>query len=129
MKSYPFFLDFATLFGQSASQNHKEGPQDNASRNRHIYRVFCTHLRNFYRTIAHIDNRLLNAGNLITEDQSILYIGLNIYFIEHRSTLDLLNGKHAIALVFQFGNALLRRGVIAPGHRKLGSECSLMDIF
>ena len=73
-------------------------PDDDASSGGNIKRMFRAILRNLQAAVAHIDNLLMYAFDLIAEDNGVFFVGLwiNLWVevAQHSRTMTLFYAKH-----------------------------------
>ena len=105
-----------------------EMPNDNAGRDGNVEGVLGAELGNLQAAVRGIDNLLMNAFNLIAEDNSIFLVRSGREVLQHRGAVGLLDREDLIALRLQLINSFQSRWIIVPGDAVLSPKGGLVDL-
>ena len=105
-----------------------EVPDDDACSDGNVEEVLGAELGNLQAAVRGIDNFLMNAFNLIAEDNSIFLVRSGREVLQHRGAVGLLDREDLIALRLQLINSFQSRWIIVPGDAVLSPKGGLVDL-
>ena len=103
-------------------------PNDDASRDGNVEGVLGAELGNLQAAVGGIDNLLMNAFNLIAEDNSVFLVRSGREVLQHRGAVGLFDGEDLIVLRLQLINSFQSRWIIVPGDAVLSPKGGLVDL-
>jgi len=104
-------------------------PKDDSGAYRHIEGVFGAKLRDFNGPIAQVDDLLLNAFHLISEDKGYFFTGEGEKCGEGNAVFDLFDGVNAVSEGMEVADHIGGVCGIFPGDHFFGVEGGFMDFL
>ena len=106
----------------------KEVPHYQSGSNRHIKRVFCAALRQFYAVIACIYHLLLHAFNLVSHHYGIFFTSVDSKLWKANTIMHLLDGTNIITFALEIFHTLEYILIICPANRIFSSKGCFMYV-
>ena len=94
---------------------------------RHIERMFCAVLGDFYAEVAEIHDAVVNALDFVAKDEGNFWVLGKVHLVNHDALLGLLDGDDGVAVGLEVLDGVNTIGTMPPLHRLLRTEGCLAD--